>query len=266
MPNWENRRISLANSLVRFKTLLGKNNKLIIILIIVLVVASIILIPTLAHRSGPQSSLHAMIEISGTHYRLSEFITFDANGSGGDIVEYHWEFGDGNYSNEKVTQYQYQFPGHYQVTLIVNGSDKTTDDANVNINVQRDDFVHHEDLDRNVWFGNGHFGVGKQIDIGPNIGNPSIDVEAKLENVVGKIGITIWLEYNDDRFDFSETAYTVANRDFTISVHIEPNELPTEMEGIYSTMDVFIWVDEGQWSRGTLDIYTIFPSESDDLP
>ena len=64
-------------------------------------------------------------------------VSFDATESGpeGTIVEYDWDFGDGQTGTGVVTNHWYTRPGTYTVTLIVTDVDGRTDSAAQDITV-----------------------------------------------------------------------------------------------------------------------------------
>jgi chitodextrinase len=59
---------------------------------------------------------------------VGENITFDASPSHdaeGDPLTYHWDFGDGNASEEVLAEHAYAHPGTYTVTLTVSDGEFT---------------------------------------------------------------------------------------------------------------------------------------------
>ena len=56
---------------------------------------------------------------------INESIIFDASESfdpDGSIISFYWDFGDGNFSNTKISAHEYENPGKYVVTLTVTDS------------------------------------------------------------------------------------------------------------------------------------------------
>jgi PKD repeat protein len=74
----------------------------------------------------------ASFNYSPTEPKAGETVTFDASGSapnGGTIIEYAWDFDDGNTTatSEEVITHVYDIPGTYDVTLTVTDSEGLTD-------------------------------------------------------------------------------------------------------------------------------------------
>ncbi|MGA1840051.1 MAG: PKD domain-containing protein [bacterium] len=70
--------------------------------------------------------------------RVGEDFDFDASSSydtDGDIVEYEWDFGDGNTAQGEILTYSYQNPGNYTVSLKVTDDLGATDTATKDISV-----------------------------------------------------------------------------------------------------------------------------------
>lgn len=55
---------------------------------------------------------------------IDQEIIFDASKSAGDIVNYEWNFGDGQTSKEKVAKHKYAFAGKYITTLTISDGQK----------------------------------------------------------------------------------------------------------------------------------------------
>ncbi|MEO0005430.1 MAG: PKD domain-containing protein [candidate division WOR-3 bacterium] len=73
----------------------------------------------------------AKLLLSPEQPTVGEDASFDASGStdtDGELVDYHWEFGDGAIAQGVKTKHKYQLPGVYEVKLIVtdNEGGKTT--------------------------------------------------------------------------------------------------------------------------------------------
>jgi PKD repeat protein len=69
---------------------------------------------------------------------VGEEISFDASSShdpDGEIVNYKWDFGDGNTAEGKVVKYTYSKPGTYTVTLVVTDNDGLKNSSQKDINV-----------------------------------------------------------------------------------------------------------------------------------
>ncbi|HDQ06297.1 MAG TPA: PKD domain-containing protein, partial [Candidatus Bathyarchaeota archaeon] len=76
----------------------------------------------------------AVLDTSSTILDKEEIVTFDANGSydpDGTIVEYLWDFGDGNTAAGVTASHSYPTMGAYSVTLTVTDDDGATDSVSV---------------------------------------------------------------------------------------------------------------------------------------
>jgi gliding motility-associated-like protein len=65
--------------------------------------------------------------------------TDNSLGEGEDIVEWYWDFGDGNWSTTADTSHTYTEPGFYQVFLVVTNGDGCTDTLSFEYLVQPED-------------------------------------------------------------------------------------------------------------------------------
>lgn len=66
--------------------------------------------------------------------KISQSVMFDAGKSidvDGEIIEYFWEFGDGNSASGKTTQHQYENPGIYSVKLKVKDNSEMINDSSI---------------------------------------------------------------------------------------------------------------------------------------
>ena len=69
---------------------------------------------------------------------IGQVITFDASASfdlDGNIVNYDWDFGDGNQAQGQIVQHIYNAPGIYDVTLTVTDDDGLTDEITKQVTV-----------------------------------------------------------------------------------------------------------------------------------
>ena len=79
--------------------------------------------PLIVTVSGEDSGEEPRINIRVDKKKnTNEAITFDAsktNDPDGEIVSYHWDFGDGNTSSNIIESHEYKKPGKYTVTLTI---------------------------------------------------------------------------------------------------------------------------------------------------
>ena len=79
------------------------------------------------------------ITVTSTTLRRFELCTFEYNPAyfvQGEIVSVHWEFGDGNTSDETIASYCYPEPGNYTVRLTVTYKGGATEQAEIRITVE----------------------------------------------------------------------------------------------------------------------------------
>lgn len=67
---------------------------------------------------------------------VGQGIDFSSSESSGQIVEYFWNFGDGNTSTQANPTYSYKKPGLYKVSLKVNFDNKNSISDEVEIEIQ----------------------------------------------------------------------------------------------------------------------------------
>jgi chitodextrinase len=75
-------------------------------------------------------------------YVVGQAITFDDSKStdgDGEVVNYHWEFGDGATANSKVAVHTYAKDRTFQVVLTVTDNDRNINEDIEKINVKRED-------------------------------------------------------------------------------------------------------------------------------
>ena len=72
---------------------------------------------------------------------------FDASGSTGNIVNYTWDFGDGNMFSGIDGSHSYELPGKYLVTLTVRSSSENSDSIQTEVIVNFDGFVISDNME-----------------------------------------------------------------------------------------------------------------------
>jgi PKD repeat protein len=241
---------------------LADRRKLAFVLVILIVILIAVFVSSYAIDFNSKSGdVYAVIGVDNQVSRMNDGVYFNANDSKGYIKSYLWAFGDGNTSSNASVIHQYQRPGWYNVNLTVYGHDDQVSKVNTTVGVQQIDSLLDDVMDRNIWLANGRFGYGRQIETGPNIGNPAIDIQFRLEGAAGRLGFTIWLDADGRHFDLFEETFTATGGTLDYSKRVEAMELPLEMQTSNIDIDIFIWADEGKWRSGTLHVEVTFPME-----
>lgn len=228
---------------------------------ILIVVIALIGTSTVLNNSS-SSEVNAMILVDNEMLRVGETFTYDGGNSMGDIKSYSWDFGDGNTSSNKTGTHSYDLAGWYDINLTVFGHDKQKSNATIVVGVQQIDNRVERNFDRNVWLFSGRFGTGATLEVGPNIGNPSLLLEFHLEGAVGNIGYTLWLDQDGRHSQLCEESFTATGGAFDFSKRFEAWDLPLEIQSTNTNIDVHIWIDEGKWSSGSLIYESTFPFEN----
>jgi serine protease len=105
-----------------------------VVLIVILI--SVMLLSGCGDSSGSSSStLAASFSVSASRSATAPFtVSFDASSSGGDIVSYHWDFGDStDLISGKTTAHTFTDYGDFKVTLIVSNENFDTAQTTQNI-------------------------------------------------------------------------------------------------------------------------------------
>ncbi len=211
------------------------------------------------------SEVNAVILADNEILRVDETITFDAGNSSGNIETYAWDFGDGSVSSEAQTSHQYERPGWYNVTLLVIGKDGNNDTAIVNIGVQYEDIVGTRNIDR-MFNIRGQKSIVGNYDIGPNVGDPTMDIDITLDAVVGNffVRVEIWCG-GEPPFDrtpiFSEQVLGTGSS-YTKTITISHEDIPEEVAFTDAFIYLEMMIDEGYWSGGTINLQCIFPIDN----
>ena len=246
----------------RIRQDLFSNQKRLVIVICIVIIVIIAIFGTTAMLDNTSSSeISAVILVDYEILRVGEIFTFDGSNSTGDIKSYVWDFGDGSISNEAKPTYQYGQPGWYNVTLMVLDENGDNDTALVNIGVQYDDEVFNRNLNRmfNLF---GTSSVTNTIPIGPNAGEPTLDIDITLDVVVGRGYVVIYVS----SVNLNELIYlgpfTGTGSSYTNSIIIGPDDIPNEVAFQESYIYFEMGIDEGYWSGGTIDFQCIFPMDN----
>ncbi|MEE9152004.1 MAG: PKD domain-containing protein [Thermoplasmata archaeon] len=117
-----------------------KKRALTIVIIILLCsgIASAVAIREFTKGSG--YSLKAKITSSTYEALVEENITFDGTNSTGDIIEWLWDFGDGDPSNEPIVTHSFDVSRYHNVYLNVRDKENNTDIGMITVKIKNIDF------------------------------------------------------------------------------------------------------------------------------
>jgi PKD repeat protein len=109
-----------------------------IIILLCLGVASAVAIREFTKGSG--YSLKANISVSTYEAKVEENITFDGSNSTGDIVEWLWDFGDGDLGIEPIVTHNFDTSRDYKVYLTIKDEKNYTDIGVITVKIKNRDF------------------------------------------------------------------------------------------------------------------------------
>jgi hypothetical protein len=246
-----------------FKMEMITNRRLLIITLILFLIiivgyaTSVILL-----LSSSSDHVDALITVDNKNSRLGESIVFDGSNSTGDINRYFWDLGDGNTSTEEIVVHQYELAGWYNVSLKVESSNGRSSNNSIVVGVQQNDNEVYLDLPRLFWISGGRRGYYVESPLGPNIGNPTAEVNIHLEGAVGNLGISLW--FNEEGYSreyYSET-FTATGGAFDYSYTFQPFDFPIDAQSGTCEILFALWIDEGKWRSGSIGMNVVFPIEN----
>lgn len=245
--------------------LFAKKKRLIIALSITMILFVAIYGATIVVDLDKSSDpVDALITVENKISRLGDGVVMDASNSSGKIKGYIWDLGDGNTSTNVSVNHHYEFAGWYDVILTVVGPDDQTSNNSIVVGVQQIDSEADLDLSRLVWMAEGRMGNYVESPLGPNIGNPTIEVLINLEGAVGNLGITLWFHEEGRHKEIYSESFTVTGGEFDYSHTFQPFDLPIEAQSSVCDIQFDVWVSEGKWRSGNLYMNVIFPVENID--
>ena len=221
------------------------------------------IIETFAKPGG--TDLVAMARADKEIAYAGENVSFNSSGSIGDITNYTWNFSDGNSSSVPDPFHSYEIPGWYNVSLTVVGRSGGTSSCQLRIGIQHknesDDFHGPREYDIRPNRGQGY---SLELDVGPNIGNPTLAVNIDLVNGVGTFVLQIFvLIRNPDGTGRAETLYaegiTLMRENYHFNHTYQPDELPSNTSINSSEANADIFIDQGTWSEAMGSMSADFP-------
>ena len=237
----------------------------IITLILVLIIASV----GISFNSNPsKENPEAIITVANEIFRAFEPVQFLGEESKGDIVEYHWDFDDGNFSEEQNPVNTFNIPKWYNVTLVVTDKNQMESTSIVTIGIQLPD---HESSDtrgpaRGYLLPGWYSSIFLTELTHPNIGNPRIEAHLSVTNPIGSIQIIaviewyVWATGELYEQEFYRDEYTATGTDIDLDIIIEPDQLPEDIEGNMTGYARFgYYLNSGGDGGASLTTNAVFP-------
>lgn len=237
----------------------------IITLILVLIIASVgISLNSNSSKENPE----AIITVANEIFRAYEPVQFLGEESKGDIIEYHWDFEDGNSSEEQNPVNTFFVSKWYNVTLVVIDKKQMESTSIVTIGIQLPDEDHSESRgpERGYLLPRWHHAIFLTELSHPNIGNPRIEAHLSATNPIGSIQITAVIEWyvvatgEMYEHEFYRDEYTATGTDIDLEIIIEPDQFPEEIVGDMWGMVRFRYnLDSGGDGGASLTSNIVFP-------
>jgi hypothetical protein len=240
---------------------------IIIILVIFSVIAIIFLGPIYHSNDTSENTLTAIIESDKTIARVDEGFNFTAENSLGQIVNYLWDFGDGNNSKGLNVKHSYKIAGWYNVTLNIDDGSGNSANSTIVIGIQQNDISLDIESGRNrelrlfTWVGNGII-----AGIGPNIGQPAIEVSGIIHQAVGNFvfQIEIRVELPNDDF-YSETIHEETlfgnGGNIQFGCIVQPSDLHENVQKYPARIQSSMMITQGRWGSIEMYLNAVFPME-----
>ena len=243
--------------------------KLIAIFIIVILIISILGVVTTSSFLDEEDELIAIALADTDFVRSGEVINFNSEDSKGNIESLIWNFTDGNETNEPNPSHSFEVPGTHRVLLTIYGSEGKKANNSIVVEIQH--------LDEDVETNRGRYvgiypwtwgGPGSSIIIGPNAGNPTVNIRVEVDRPVG----TFWFRvaYYIDRYADNAEYHIIYSENVTLTggSHVfehtvEPTDLKDEVSNcgsadLYASVLVF----DGKMQGCTFYLSTTYPMNS----
>jgi PKD repeat protein len=194
--------------------------------------------------------------------RINEDINFSAEGSKGPIAEYEWSIGNDTIGNNEDINHTFIEAGWYKVDLTIWSKKGKNATSSVMVGVQRPDmsrqaiYGRHGDW-RLIW----KSGSGMLVDVGPNIGYPTVEVSATVNNAIGKIGFEL-AAVNDTTWDTIYEESTIAAGSVSFTHTLQSQDFTENTTSLFC----ILWVDEGRHGGFVMDVDAVYPFDDLALP
>jgi hypothetical protein len=200
---------------------------------------------------------------------IGEEIVLTANGSRGDIKEVNWDFGDGTEGHNMTEFHNYTNTGWYNVTLELKDRDGRVASTSMTVGAQMIGGGHGSGIDLVYTHPRPRYpegmGGGSSI-VGPNIGNPTGQVEVHIGDLTGTVIIEVGWEfyregYADEPSDIIvllEEEHTKSGGEFSWNRYVQPEEFPEDCMTCSSYLYVYLYLRLGRIDSPEYMIHTDF--------
>jgi PKD repeat protein len=248
------------------------SNKFIVIAVVTIMIIGIIAVTVYQTTISSGETLESIPQADKTIARVGEQINFSSEKCKGNIIHCYWDFGDGNTSIENDPNHLYERANWYNITLIVINKNGKKAESKIKIGIQSNNIYSEGDDDRyfDVRPMTYHYASCYADDIGPNIGQPTVEIECNINQLFGNIEIYVMIEWfvsdhwESTRIDL-ETKSGMGNN-FNLNYIIESNELPEEVIKYRSNLIFRVRIEKGGWNSVQSKINIKFPMENLDTP
>lgn len=242
-------------------------NTLIVVVIVLLIGVAIGVAVTHEPATPEEVRMTATAIATPMVARVGDPINFSSAECTGDIVAYQWDFGDETTSTDPNPIHGYEFPGWYNVTLVVCDADDYYTKHVICVGAQREDFDDIEELGVN-WDLRPQY-ISRRWDycyIAPNIGHPTSEVFCTLENAVGtfQFDVELWIDWPDGGYDY-ETVYSTLELgqggELRFTCTIDPEDFPEGSEICRIEIEFQLTLREGVSTGGEWGVINEYPME-----
>ena len=255
--------VGLLRVPIQIKKLL--KNKILIIFTIIILILSIFTI-TISQLYGiNKPSIRAVIDVETDIVRVGEVLNFLGDESIGIIKLYHWDFDDGNSSNEKNPSHIYSVSGWFNVTLMAKGQDSESDSTSILVGVQRPDESKSNSRGfARAWRRDIGAIIDAGIDIGPNIGNPTCEININVMSLFGIGRIEIGINIDDPIqgviwISLFEEQYNNVGDNIDLNYQIQSSDIPIEVIKNQAIILTYFQLEEGRDGGGSVDMSVTYP-------
>jgi PKD repeat protein len=255
----------MARISIPFKMPKKKVSVIIIGLIIIIMVTSVGI--SVSYDSDEEEPI-AIISIANDISRAFQPVQFFGEDSKGDIDRYHWDFDDGNTSDEQNPVHKFNVSGWYNVTLVVQGKNEMKSSSTVTIGIQLPD--QEDGFSRGsarYWRPSvGHISDAHLLSH-PNIGNPRIEAHLNVINPVGSVMVYAYIHWYNLEYTESGThtyyreEYIATGTNIDYHLIIEPDQVPEEIGDLWAMFNVYYRLDDGRDGGVSLTTSITFPVE-----
>ena len=235
------------------------------VFIAILIILLVISIGISVYIPKSEGSIQAVITVASTFNRIDEPIQFSSDESRGEIQDFRWDFGDGNYSDEENPIHSYLHSNWYNVTLTAVGSNEITSTASIIIEIQR-----HDEGQTNgrgparSWRPDQGLITALFSQSHPNTGNPILSVDLQVSNPIGSVSVIIDIDWDDPvngrmSYDFYRSETIESGDDIELHLTIQPEDFPDDIGMNNAVVGCIYTLRDGRDSGVSLVIGVEYP-------